>query len=970
MAAGRKRAHSESVSLTNNVANATNNAGCNVPAVPMSAAAAANLLNSAAANALSGALGLNTNGATLSPGSSGTSGNTNNSTGLAGRGNSSLAQPNQLSNNVLDLLSGLPLLTLPAGLNGINLIQQLNQPVFVAISTNPLILVPLNSGALTSAATAANQVVNTNSTNSTNANAVAGTNSAAVNLLASLTAAAAATVNPSATGAPNALVSPKCTNTTSSLAPTSLAMPTSPRITSPHASDGNTDVPTTPPIDPASPNLNVVGSSNNGATGRDSTTDGNNNSNTVSNANSCLSTQLNGLLGQAVLDMQQQLTNNFSKQLSNAFTELGSNAATAAANPFAAALALAEQQPMDLSAKRRCLEALDDASAEDSPGLLASALAAAAAAAAAAQQQQQLQHQLLAQLKSQPAPPPRTYACTNCQIVFYKQENYLVHKNYYCSATKLANGGGGSESVDDTETKKSKTTCNTNANTAMSVSPVQSPVGSQSPNYTKQSSPPSSIVAVPTQSSLLTNGQVGPQIQSVPVSSGGAVLPSQPAYKHFCNSCGIRFTCLDNLQAHQTYYCVNIQNGTGSTQSVSQVNAVSGLTEVTCPKCKATYCSEDAFLAHICSASGANAPAPSSTTTATNAVTNTTAASLVVEHEPSVQIKPLKITNPTSLLNGSTGAATAAAVAAAAAAAAGQLNTPILPSSQTVHAPAVANHKSSSSNNQAFKCTICGYKGHTLRGMKTHVRIHGDQLQGVQEENFIAYLDECCANTTVASGGSCGAVGCRNGRTAASVAAGLAGGHLPTNAGKRRKSTDPAVTNLLANLILPGSQLSIGEKLLLASNQLNNQLVAGQLGPLFGTSQLTNHLTSQLTNHLVGGLMGLSGQLAAAAVTQNGGNVSPIAASTATVAPLSVGPVITTSSSSALTSSCTATASVASSGESVQANPAGSSSAALAAIIGDQAAENSSDENVSFLQTKMVFFFIHFRSDHKINFFF
>src|SRR5699024_3289797 len=57
---------------------------------------------------------------------------------------------------------------------------------------------------------------------------------------------------------------------------------------------------------------------------------------------------------------------------------------------------------------------------------------------------------------------------------------------------------------------------------------------------------------------------------------------------------------------------------------------------------------------------------------------------------------------------------------------------------------ALSNNTKSNNNNQSFKCTICGYKGNTLRGMKTHVRVHGDQLQGAQEESFIIPLsDEC-----------------------------------------------------------------------------------------------------------------------------------------------------------------------------------------------------------------------------------
>lgn len=84
--------------------------------------------------------------------------------------------------------------------------------------------------------------------------------------------------------------------------------------------------------------------------------------------------------------------------------------------------------------------------------------------------------------------------CMECNIVFCKYENYLAHKKHYCSARNL----------DEKDAKPSP--------------------------------PPSPITPA--------SGTTGP-------GTGG-----QLAYQQLiCAACGIKFTSLDNLNAHQKYYC-------------------------------------------------------------------------------------------------------------------------------------------------------------------------------------------------------------------------------------------------------------------------------------------------------------------------------------------------------------------------------------------------------------------------------
>lgn len=44
---------------------------------------------------------------------------------------------------------------------------------------------------------------------------------------------------------------------------------------------------------------------------------------------------------------------------------------------------------------------------------------------------------------------------------------------------------------------------------------------------------------------------------------------------------------------------------------------------------------------------------------------------------------------------------------------------------------------------KAFRCTICSYKGNTLRGMRTHIRMHFEKKSSeFNEENFITCILE------------------------------------------------------------------------------------------------------------------------------------------------------------------------------------------------------------------------------------
>ena len=255
------------------------------------------------------------------------------------------------------------------------------------------------------------------------------------------------------------------------------------------------------------------------------------------------------------------------------------------------------------------------------------------------------------------------YNCETCHIGFYKQENYIVHKRHYCSSR-----------LPGTATATAAAATAATANSSSSPESRENDLIADSPENTLDSAKYSYTRRV---SSYLNPNSSPPPASSSPTSN-------QTLSQYYCVACGIRFTSLDNLQAHQTYYCLkrsstsavpatlneNKQNFLSSSQNSETQN------EISCVKCKKTYCNEELFLAHACSSLNLN-----SNSSSKSASSNSTALNL--------------------------------------------------------------NSTSSSSNSlQCLKCTICGYKGHTMRGMRTHVRIHQDKTQGASEESFIACFDE------------------------------------------------------------------------------------------------------------------------------------------------------------------------------------------------------------------------------------
>lgn len=170
-----------------------------------------------------------------------------------------------------------------------------------------------------------------------------------------------------------------------------------------------------------------------------------------------------------------------------------------------------------------------------------------------------------------PPPPPQVLVkqgvskCRECNIVFCKHENYMAHKKHYCSARLEVGGDDGGNMP----------------------SPQGGVPNSPSGNTPNGGSPPHSKdhgrSASPTIGSSL----------SVQQQQGQAGQKPPTLVQFICVACGIKFTSLDNLTAHQAYYCPKRSELIAKTaaEAVSDKNSI--LNPRKCVKCKVSsqHCS-------------------------------------------------------------------------------------------------------------------------------------------------------------------------------------------------------------------------------------------------------------------------------------------------------------------------------------------------------------------------------------------
>ena len=166
-----------------------------------------------------------------------------------------------------------------------------------------------------------------------------------------------------------------------------------------------------------------------------------------------------------------------------------------------------------------------------------------------------------------PPPPPQVLVkqgvskCRECNIVFCKHENYMAHKKHYCSA-RLEGGGDDGGSVPSPQ-----------GGGGVPSSPSGNMPNGGSPPHSKDRGRSAS----PT---------IGSSLSAQQQQQGQAGQKPLTLFQFICVACGIKFTSLDNLTAHQAYYCPKRSELIAKTaaEAVSDKNSISSARK--CVKCK------------------------------------------------------------------------------------------------------------------------------------------------------------------------------------------------------------------------------------------------------------------------------------------------------------------------------------------------------------------------------------------------
>lgn len=267
--------------------------------------------------------------------------------------------------------------------------------------------------------------------------------------------------------------------------------------------------------------------------------------------------------------------------------------------------------------------------------------------------------------KPVPQVPPNVSKCIDCNIVFYKHENYLIHKKHYCSGRRNRASSPGTSSEDSL-----------GATSTPGAKPLELDNNKRERNYT----PDTEL------SDKCSHKSVSPVIQSPksdnkhsPDASKPSSIPDEILYRFYCVPCKIKFSSSSTLKAHKKFYC---PHGQESEQSVLPKKPLEdrGNSPVTddggnfkCDRCDSSFISARLLKLHFCT--GITTSTPLMRCPYCDFVTHTDVR--ISDH-------------------------------------------------MKVHMPS-----------KAYRCTLCGYRGNTVRGMRMHGKMHVDNGEEFADENMI-----------------------------------------------------------------------------------------------------------------------------------------------------------------------------------------------------------------------------------------
>ncbi|KAH9489771.1 hypothetical protein Btru_036693 [Bulinus truncatus] len=250
--------------------------------------------------------------------------------------------------------------------------------------------------------------------------------------------------------------------------------------------------------------------------------------------------------------------------------------------------------------------------------------------------------------------------CLDCNIVFYKYDNYLIHKKHYCSGKR-----------------RSSLLHSSDTSSLPSVTDL--------PHQKEQNPKPSPSEIPEPKESTISQSTANAKVKEIPSALSPSKHSSEVKYKFYCVPCRIKFSNANILEAHKEYYC---PAGKDSEQSVIlQSSSSNDSTSVTSPK--------DEYLA------SPDPPLEEFSCTRCNSIFSS--ARLLRLHVcdggfPCPHCDHISITDNR------------------------------LAEHMKIHAPT-----------KAYRCTICGYRGNTARGMRMHGKTHIDEGLDFTDENMLEY---------------------------------------------------------------------------------------------------------------------------------------------------------------------------------------------------------------------------------------
>jgi len=385
------------------------------------------------------------------------------------------------------------------------------------------------------------------------------------------------------------------------------------------------------------------------------------------------------------------------------------------------------------------------------------------------QQQHNHQIQVVKHQQQQQATIKRgVWKCVDCEIVFYKQENFLVHKEQYCASrsngnsiegkgipTKENNRLRGFKSKERQISKLEATVSRSSSSageTSLSPPPQPSSSGLVSSSG-EMNNPLSSIglrtspsVVVPTERKAQVEAESQFRIKSerpVPVtpsppalgsparntpnhikaesppSSTQSISPSQ----YLCHKCGVKYSSLDNLTTHQTFYCNKRPSVTSLSQEPTNGLSLANHHSPAFPQQKSSppISSIDKLLGPGAGERGG--------------FTRCGRCNLCIPEDHMNLHSPVchGQSNGIGTTSQGTGLPSSSSTTAGWKCPCCDTYSPTMSAAQ--------KHLETHTGIRAFKCVICGYRGNTLRGMRTHIRVHFDKrFSDLQEGDYISCI--------------------------------------------------------------------------------------------------------------------------------------------------------------------------------------------------------------------------------------